>query len=30
VVDRLNCIIRLRQEGHTLHAIREILEDGRP
>lgn len=30
VVDRLNCIIRLRQEGHTLSAIKALLEGGRP
>jgi MerR family copper efflux transcriptional regulator len=31
VVDRLNCIIRLRQERHTLNEIKGLLErDGRP
>jgi len=29
VVDRLNCIIRLRQEGQTLNAIKALLEGGR-
>jgi DNA-binding transcriptional MerR regulator len=29
VVDRLNCIIRLRQEGHALNAIKALLEDER-
>ena len=29
VVDRLNCIIRLRQAGHALSAIKALLEDGR-
>jgi DNA-binding transcriptional MerR regulator len=29
VVDRLNCIIRLRQDGHTLNAIKALLEDER-
>ena len=29
VVDRLNCIIRLRQEGHPLNVIKTLLEDGR-
>jgi DNA-binding transcriptional MerR regulator len=29
VVDRLNCIIRLRQEGHALNAIKTLLEGGR-
>jgi MerR family copper efflux transcriptional regulator len=30
VVDRLTCIIRLRQEGHPLTEIKARLEDGQP
>lgn len=30
VVDRLEAIIRLRQEGHSLRAIKALLEDGVP
>ena len=29
VVDRLNCIIRLRQKGQTLNAIKDCLGGGR-